>query len=1301
MHLQQQQQQQQQLAAPTALTGYEPMDVIGNGTFGIIRKVRRISDGRVFARKELNFERMSERDRKQIVAEVNILRNLGHDNIVKYEERFVDQDRGMLYIVMEYCEGGDLGSVIKRYRRSDTYLQEQTVWCYLAQMARALDACHYRGVAPDPPDQPDDCSPLAHAIELNPASHSDATAAATAAAATAAGSPHQSGLAILHRDLKPENVFLDALGNIKLGDFGLSKQVGTAELARTYVGTPYYMSPELATGGPYDAKSDIWALGCIVYELCARKPPFDAANQAELTIKIKAGEVPHLPAQYSPELGNVVRAMLSLNPRNRPTTRHLLQIYQIQLCLKHLDVNALARNLIFERDQLRHTQAQLEAAEVELQRREAALQAAPSSIGEAERQAFAAQVAELEAREANLVERLAQVEAREAQVIANEVDAEKRRAELEKKYIDWYDGERKRAEEVLQENREREEEIRARRESRERARAARKSAVTNSSVGEQTTSVKSGRGSGASENAGGESTGQANGKEDRSAEGPRQADANVTTRSRRPPRVSAMRPADTTGAAGEMSYTTSSRYMNVTAGGPGSNSMVGGVHASASARNLRTLPSNTNILPARRVVSGPRASRVSMAAPAAAENASVMMMDVDTSAFNGPAHNSVSTTHHGGQHHHLLMRERLLGMHPVGSPRSALRADTSARFRSGAGVRPAVARLGGLLGAGGDEVVVEMDCSPAPLPTAARSIKASRVSRAAASVVANGRVEEEEEEEEEEEKEQGDGALPLASDGGSDEWIDQDGLESGGSAKTSTSPSRFAVGTNKNAGGCGNLFAWRAANRADDTDFEDDSADAAHGDGDDHRAGGGRGTRRTAADSSGFDSDVAMESPIAVKIRQVAYRRSLAAATQAPQQTRAGADAAPTSSSPGEHGVNSSSGNGGGAVTDSPGHRLQQQFGRLQLGEAQQVAQAQMRRTPPLAQPAPSSDCDDNAGLGPHSSPIRRTRTSTGPRAGDGSSSSAATNSSSCAAPGGDEEDLPSPFIKRVNRMDSPAGAPGSSSSAANSKSSDSGVTATGVTSSKTSGVLSSHIANGNGNGAGTTFPIRSSSAHNLLVKAVAGNAAHKAAAAAAAQQAANSENERAARRAEIENQRPTASIYPALPVSVASGGTTERSSSALQAIRARRQSTVGISAAANASSSSSMTAANGAVRGGAAGLSGARPSAGVARRLSTVGAAAGVGSAPLAAAGGAPASRVLAGAGVKIGAGRTSLKPSASGAAPAGRVMGPSSASAGVGVGAAAHGHGPPSVALGGAGALIPGVGRRRSLLIKRDALS
>ena len=209
------------------LEGYEALDVIGNGTFGLIRKVRRKSDGMLFARKELNFERMNERDRKHIVSEVNILRTLQHDNVVRYEERYVDTENGILYIVMELCEGGDLGTVIKRCRRTKTHLPEESVWSFFAQMTAALEACHYRTVAP-----------------------------------SMSGAP-RTVQAILHRDLKPENVFLDADQNVKLGDFGLSKQMAAQAFANTYVGTPYYMSPELATGQPYDVKSDVWALGCI------------------------------------------------------------------------------------------------------------------------------------------------------------------------------------------------------------------------------------------------------------------------------------------------------------------------------------------------------------------------------------------------------------------------------------------------------------------------------------------------------------------------------------------------------------------------------------------------------------------------------------------------------------------------------------------------------------------------------------------------------------------------------------------------------------------------------------------------------------------------------------------------------------------------------------------------------------------------------------------------------------------------------------------------------------------------------
>ena len=109
-------------------------------------------------------------------------------------------------------------------------------------------------------------------------------------------------------------MFLNGSNIVKLGDFGLSKVIGKAGFANTYVGTPYYMSPELIQETSYDAKSDIWSLGCLVYELCALKPPFhEAQTHSELSSLIRAGRIPPLPKGYSPQLSHVIKAMLNQN----------------------------------------------------------------------------------------------------------------------------------------------------------------------------------------------------------------------------------------------------------------------------------------------------------------------------------------------------------------------------------------------------------------------------------------------------------------------------------------------------------------------------------------------------------------------------------------------------------------------------------------------------------------------------------------------------------------------------------------------------------------------------------------------------------------------------------------------------------------------------------------------------------------------------------------------------------------------------------------------------------------------------
>lgn len=148
---------------------------------------------------------------------------------------------------------------------------------------------------------------------------------------------------ILHRDLKSLNLFLDAQDNIKIGDFGVSKILNhTRSMANTQVGTPYYLSPELCENRPYAGtykrnkliccteKSDIWALGCVLYEMCMLRHPFDANNQGALIMKIIKGQYPPLSKYYSQDLEKIVKYCLQKNEKMRLFTEQLLGLPCIQ-----------------------------------------------------------------------------------------------------------------------------------------------------------------------------------------------------------------------------------------------------------------------------------------------------------------------------------------------------------------------------------------------------------------------------------------------------------------------------------------------------------------------------------------------------------------------------------------------------------------------------------------------------------------------------------------------------------------------------------------------------------------------------------------------------------------------------------------------------------------------------------------------------------------------------------------------------------------------------------------------------------
>ncbi|KAH6710964.1 kinase-like domain-containing protein [Leptodontidium sp. MPI-SDFR-AT-0119] len=300
---------------------YEVLEKIGHGSFGVIRKVRRKQDGQVLCRKEINYVRMSQKEREQLHAEFAILSSLRHPNIVGYYHREHLKSTQDLHLYMEYCGNGDLGRVIKDLQLKKQLAEEGFVWSMFSQLVTALYRCHY-GV--DPPEVGSNVMGLGNSANpKQPASN----------------------VMILHRDLKPENVFLGEDNSVKLGDFGLSKIMASHDFASTYVGTPFYMSPEICAAERYTLKSDIWSLGCIIYELCSREPPFNAKSHFQLVQKIKEGKVAPLPAVYSPELNAVIKDCLRVNPDRRPDTATLLNLPVVKLMRKEKEVVELGRVL--------------------------------------------------------------------------------------------------------------------------------------------------------------------------------------------------------------------------------------------------------------------------------------------------------------------------------------------------------------------------------------------------------------------------------------------------------------------------------------------------------------------------------------------------------------------------------------------------------------------------------------------------------------------------------------------------------------------------------------------------------------------------------------------------------------------------------------------------------------------------------------------------------------------------------------------------------------------------------------------
>eukprot|EP00371_Babesia_bovis_P002105 XP_001610752.1 protein kinase domain containing protein [Babesia bovis T2Bo] len=140
------------------------------------------------------------------------------------------------------------------------------------------------------------------------------------------------------KDLKSLNILIDADKSIKLCDFGVSKALNTtAEHTRTVIGTPYYFSPELINGNEYNWPSDIWALGCLTYELATFRTPFDGAKGMQQLVKsIKTEPIPNLPEIYSHELNTLFKSMMFHDVRFRLSASELLSTDIMQMALRRM-----------------------------------------------------------------------------------------------------------------------------------------------------------------------------------------------------------------------------------------------------------------------------------------------------------------------------------------------------------------------------------------------------------------------------------------------------------------------------------------------------------------------------------------------------------------------------------------------------------------------------------------------------------------------------------------------------------------------------------------------------------------------------------------------------------------------------------------------------------------------------------------------------------------------------------------------------------------------------------------------------